>query len=146
MYVSSILKDKPLGHTVLSVSSDTTVADAVALLCEKRVGAVLVHEGAKTIAGILSERDVVRGLNEQGASVLDGPVSALMTANVTTTKPDDSVEYVMELMTKGRFRHLPVLDKDAVIGIVSIGDVVKLRIQEAEQEAASLREYVAGNM
>ena len=140
MTVAHILSSK--GGDIVTIAPSQTVAGAVALLNERRIGAVLVCEGDQ-VHGILSERDVVRGLSQCGAACLDEPVSSLMTADVATCTPHQSITDVMGLMTDRRIRHLPVVDKGRLIGLVSIGDVVKRRIAEAQQEADDLRAYIA---
>lgn len=127
---------------VVSVKPDATVSEAVALLHERRIGAVLVMDGER-IAGVLSERDIVRGLRELGADVLDRAVASCMTAPVVTVGPRDSIGHALEVMTNRRFRHLPVVDGGRLVGLVSIGDLVKRRIEEAEGEAALLKDYIA---
>jgi len=110
-------------------------------LAERKIGAVLVLQAGR-IEGILSERDVVRVLGERGASVLEEPVSAVMTHKVVSCKQSDTVSAIMEMMTRGKFRHLPVLDGERVVGLISIGDIVKWRVQEYEHEQEALREYI----
>jgi CBS domain-containing protein len=139
MTVHAILETK--GHQVVSVAPDATVAEAVKVLGEKRIGAILVMKGS-AIEGILSERDVVRMLAAQGASILDEPVNKVMTRKVVTCGRTETVSGLMEKMTQGKFRHLPVVDEGRVIGIVSIGDVVKSRVMEYEKEQEALREYI----
>jgi CBS domain-containing protein len=128
---------------VITVSPDTTVRDLVALLVEKNIGAVLVATHERPVAGIVSERDVVRGLAD-GPGVLDRPVSDLMTAEVVTAEPHQSVHELMKLMTQRRIRHVPVVTDGELQGIVSIGDVVKSRIDELEFERDQLESYVSG--
>ena len=140
MTVSLILKRK--GGDVVSVRPDAALASVVRTLAEKRIGAVLVTDAAGGVAGVLSERDVVRALAAHGPGALDMPVSAFMTAEVISATPSDTIEHVMETMTVGRFRHVPIIDGGRLVGIVSIGDVVKRRIDDAEHEAQALREYV----
>lgn len=139
MTVRAILNAK--GHNVLSVPPDAKLSAAVKVLSERRIGAVLVMSGTR-VDGILSERDIVRVLGERGASVLDEPVSAVMTRKVINCRPSDTVAGLMEVMTSGKFRHLPVLENDRLVGLVSIGDVVKLRVQEYETEQEALRDYI----
>ena len=139
MTVRAILNAK--GHNVLSVPPDAKLSAAVKILSERRIGAVLVMSGTR-VDGILSERDIVRVLGERGASVLDEPVSAVMTRKVVSCRPSDTVAGLMEVMTSGKFRHLPVLENDRLVGLVSIGDVVKLRVQEYENEQEALRQYI----
>ena len=143
MTVAAILREK--GGEIIDVAPDETVADAARLLGEKRIGAVLVRRGGE-IAGILSERDIVRAAGAEGAEVFERPVSALMTRDVVRCSPSDTVERVMRVMTEGRFRHLPVVDGGRLVGVVSIGDVVRRRIEDAEREAESMREYVTAGV
>lgn len=139
MTVRSILDTK--GHQVVSVSLDTKVSAAVKILSERRIGAVLVMNGSR-IEGILSERDIVRVLGERGAAALDEPVKQAMTAKVMTCREVDTVSMIMERMTSGKFRHLPVVESDRVVGLISIGDVVKWRVAEYEREQEALHEYI----
>ena len=139
MTVRAILDTK--GHQVVSVALDAKVSAAVKILSQKRIGAVLVMNGSK-IEGILSERDVVRVLGERGASALDEPVKTAMTAKVVTCRQADSVGHIMEKMTQGKFRHLPVVENERVVGLISIGDVVKWRVAEFEREQEALHEYI----
>jgi CBS domain-containing protein len=141
MRINEVLKTK--GAEVITVSPDTTVRDLVALLVEKNIGAVLVATRERPVAGIVSERDVVRGLAD-GPGVLDRPVSDLMTAEVVTAEPHQSVHELMRLMTQRRIRHVPVVTDGELQGIVSIGDVVKSRIDELEFERDQLESYVSG--
>ncbi|MCG8503054.1 MAG: CBS domain-containing protein [Sphingomonadales bacterium] len=140
MTVKHILGDK--GSEIISVEETDTVISAIQLLKEKRIGAVLVKSAGK-IAGILSERDIVRALVEEGGGLLQQPVSGLMTRDVVTCAPHESIAEVMSLMTERRIRHLPVVEDDELVGMISIGDVVKQRIAETEQEANALKEYIA---
>jgi CBS domain-containing protein len=140
MTVRAILGAK--GHHIISVSPDAKLFDAVKLLAERRIGAVLVMTG-EHLDGILSERDIVRVISAQGAVALDQPVHAVMTRKVISCTPADTVGGLMEVMTNGKFRHLPVLDHDRIVGLISIGDVVKWRVMEYEAEQAALRDYIA---
>jgi CBS domain-containing protein len=139
MTVHDILQTK--GAQVVSVAPGDTVGNVARVLNDRRIGAVLVREDGKVV-GVFSERDVVRGLARYGAQALDRLVSDLMTHDVVTCKPNDTVHDVMERMTARRIRHLPVLENGQLKGIVSIGDLVKARIEEAEREAQDLREYI----
>lgn len=139
MTVRSILNTK--GHQIVSVEPDVKLAAAVTLLAEKKIGAVLVMNQSR-LEGILSERDIVRVLGERGAGVLEEPVSQVMTSKVVTCKETDTVAELMEMMTTGKFRHLPVLDNSKVVGLISIGDIVKRRVQEYESEQEALRDYI----
>jgi CBS domain-containing protein len=139
MTVRSILDSK--GHQVVSVGPDAKLSEAVRTLGERKIGAVLVM-AAGSIEGILSERDIVRVLGQRGAAVLDEPVGAVMTRKVVGCRPTDTVASLMEMMTVGKFRHLPVMDEGRVIGLISIGDVVKRRVQDYEAEQEALRDYI----
>ena len=139
MTVRSILDTK--GHDILSVEPDAKLSAAVKILSERRIGAVLVMSNNR-IEGILSERDIVRVIGERGAAVLDEPVSAVMTRKVISCKQADTVSAIMETMTLGKFRHLPVVEDGNVVGLISIGDIVKWRVREYEMEQEALREYI----
>jgi CBS domain-containing protein len=139
MTVRAILDSK--GHHVLSVVPGAKLAEAVKLLSERRIGAVLVMSQSQ-MEGILSERDVVRVLGERGAGVLEEPVSSVMTRKVVSCREKDTVSEIMETMTNGKFRHLPVVEDSKVVGLISIGDVVKWRVGEYEREQEALREYI----
>ncbi|WP_315831773.1 CBS domain-containing protein [Bradyrhizobium prioriisuperbiae] len=140
MTVRAILNSK--GHEILGVEPNAKLSTAIKLLAERRIGAVLVMKDQQHMEGILSERDIVRVLGERGASVLDEPVSAVMTRKVVTCREADTVSTIMEVMTTGKFRHLPVVENDIVVGLISIGDVVKSRVQEFEREQEALHEYI----
>lgn len=139
MTVRAILDSK--GHHVLSVEPGVKLSAAIKLLSERRIGAVLVMNQGR-IEGILSERDIVRVLGERGASAVDEPVSAVMTRKVVSCREKDTVSEIMEMMTNGKFRHLPVVEDGTVAGLISIGDVVKWRVGEYEREQEALREYI----
>ncbi len=139
MTVRSILNTK--GHQVMSVEPDAKLAVAVKLLGEKKIGAVLVMNQSR-LEGILSERDIVRVLSERGGAVLEEAVSSVMTRKVVSCKETDTVAEIMEMMTTGKFRHLPVLDNGKVVGLISIGDIVKRRVQEYESEQEALKDYI----
>lgn len=146
MLVKAILKAKARGAGVVTVSPDTTVAEAARSLATNRIGAVVAVEDGGTIAGILSERDIVRGVGLQGEGCLRETVRDLMTAAVLTCREEDSVESLMQIMTSRRIRHLPVVDGDGRLsGIVTIGDVVKSRLDEADMEVDNLRHYVVAS-
>ncbi|MCT4656565.1 MAG: CBS domain-containing protein [Cohaesibacter sp.] len=140
MTVATILDQK--GRDVFTLSPETKISEIVKLLCEKKIGVVLLAENGK-LFGILSERDIVRALSQSGQAALDEPASNYMTSEVSCCSEKDTVVSVMEKMTGGRFRHMPVLEGDKLIGLISIGDVVKHRIQQTEQEAADMRAYIA---
>jgi CBS domain-containing protein len=139
MTVRSILDSK--GHQIQSVEPDTKLSAAIKILGERKIGAVLVMSQGR-IEGILSERDIVRVLGERSAKVLDEPVSAVMTRKVVSCRESDTVSSLMEMMTLGKFRHLPVIEDGRVVGLISIGDVVKRRVQEYELEQEALRDYI----
>jgi CBS domain-containing protein len=140
MNVEAILKSK--GREVATIAPAAKVGEAVALLRRKGIGALVVSADGKTIAGILSERDIVQGLSDHGAQLLDLPVSRLMTHPVVTCKLSDDIATLMSQMTERRIRHLPVMEDGKLVGIVSIGDVVKNRVDEVESEASSLRQFL----
>lgn len=140
MLIEHLLAEK--GRDVCTVRPDETVAAIVAVLGEKRIGAVVVSDDGTTVAGIVSERDIVRCVADRGPAALDATCADVMTADVVTCEPTDKVEDLMIRMTEGRFRHLPVLVDGQLAGIVSIGDVVKHRVGELAQEAQTLHEYV----
>ncbi|MFM2043956.1 MAG: hypothetical protein RLY86_2532 [Pseudomonadota bacterium] len=144
MHVAAILKTK--GHTIITTLPEESVATVAQLLHVNRIGAVLALDTDGSIAGIVSERDLVRGVAVHGAAALDQPVANFMTRKVSTCTPTDTVASIMERMTQGRFRHMPVLDHGRLIGFISIGDIVKHRLEEYVQEVESLREYVTGGV
>nr|WP_055504013.1 CBS domain-containing protein [Nonomuraea pusilla] len=140
MLIGTILRAK--GSEVATVAPGSTVRELLAVLAERNIGAVVVSSDGLTIDGIVSERDVVRRLNDRGAEILDGPVSAIMTTEVRTVGPGDNVEELRRTMTNHRVRHMPVVENGVLTGIVSIGDVVKSAIEELESENASLVDYL----
>ena len=140
MTVKAILARK--GNDVVSIEPGATLAQAAKLLAERRIGAVLVLGVEGRVAGILSERDIVRVLAERGAAVLSERVEQVMTRKVFTCSEGDTVAKIMEQMTGGKFRHVPVVDQGRPIGIISIGDVVNHRLHEIENESNALREYI----
>jgi CBS domain-containing protein len=137
--VRAILDAK--GHHVESVEPGAKLSAAIKTLGARKIGALLVMDKGH-IEGILSERDIVRVLGERGAAVLDEPLSAAMTRKVISCNPSDTVGAIMEMMTVGKFRHLPVVHDGSVIGLISIGDIVKQRVQEYESEQEALRDYI----
>jgi len=141
MQVAKILARK--GADVFTIEPDATVAVAVAVLGERHVGALIVSSDGTTVAGIVSERDVVRRLAELGPGVLDQPVSSVMTAEVVTCTPAATTEELMGVVTERRIRHVPVLEDDRLTGLVSIGDVVAARVRELEEEAQLLHDYIS---
>jgi CBS domain-containing protein len=142
MHVAAVIKRK--GSGVVSITPDRTIADATNLLTENRIGAVLVMDGAEGIRGIISERDIIRALSKYGADALTHTVGSLMTREVQQCSPNDTIAEVMTTMTTRRFRHLPVVDGGKLLGMISIGDVVKQRLDDTELEVETLRGYVTG--
>ena len=140
MIVKNILAGK--GGNVITINPTADVIAAAKLMAERGIGAVVALGADHRIVGILSERDIVRALAEHGLAVLSKPVSQIMTRAVKTCSEDDTIGDLMARMTVGRFRHLPVVQQERLIGIVSIGDVVKSRVEEIDQEAKALREYI----
>ena len=142
MDVDGILRAK--GATVVTIRPDATIRELVQSLRDERIGAIVVSEDGRSVQGIISERDVVRGLAERGPRILDVQVSELMTRDVVSCAPRDTVKQVMAEMTRRRIRHLPVIAEGVLCGMVSIGDVVKNRLEEMETETNVLREvYIA---
>ena len=142
MQVRHILQGK--GRDVVAIASNATICDAAKLLTEKRIGALVVRDETGTLIGIISERDLVHAMAEGGADAFTDHVGDHMTPEPETCTEADTVESVMEVMTRGRFRHVPVLDSEMrLCGMVSIGDVVKTRIAETVSEAAALRDYIS---
>lgn len=139
MTIAAILKGRE--GQVISIGSDAKVSEAIALLASKRIGALPVLDG-KRVLGIISERDVIYCLATAGGAALDKPVRDVMTAPVQTVAPNHSVLGALSLMTQRRFRHLPVVEGDSLVGFVSIGDLVKYRIDKIEAEAEAMREYI----
>lgn len=141
MTISAILNTK--GKEIIAVSSDTLVSEAVKIFADRRIGAVPVIDDGQ-VSGIFSERDVVYSLAKIGAEALAQRVGEVMTSPALTVSPDDAVIAALSLMTRRRIRHLPVIKDGAAIGFVSIGDLVKYRIDKIESEAAAMRDYIAG--
>ena len=139
MTVRAILDTK--GHQIQSVEPDAKLSAAIKILADRKIGAVLVMSKGR-IEGILSERDIVRVLGDRGAGVLEEPVSAVMTRKVISCRQSDTVAAIMEMMTLGKFRHLPVVEEGAVVGLISIGDIVKWRVREFETEQEALQNYI----
>lgn len=142
MKVHAMLSAK--GHDVATTLPETVISTVIRKLKLEGVGALVVSEDGDHVVGIISERDVVRGLAEHGAELLDMRVADLMTKNVKTCSPEDDLKHVMTEMTRSRFRHLPVTEDGRLCGIVSIGDVVKTRLDELETETNVLRDYIVG--
>ncbi len=142
MTVAAILKHK--GNQITTVVPTASIAEVTEVLATHRIGAVLVMDRAEQLLGIVSERDIVRSLSANGVRTLEMTAGQLMTRALQLATPDTTVGEAMRLMTEGRFRHLPVIDHDRVVGLISIGDVVKARIMQQATEVDSLRAYVAG--
>ena len=140
MLVRDILSSK--GTNVVTINPTAGLIEATKLMAERRIGAIVILGADDRIVGILSERDIVRVLAEHGPKVLSEPVSQVMTRDVKTCSEDENIGDLMGRMTVGKFRHLPVVQREKLIGIVSIGDVVKSRVEEINQEAQTLREYI----
>ncbi len=140
MTVSIILAEK--GRETITIEPSASLAEAVRVLAGKRIGAALILGADRRIAGIISERDIVRVLAERGASVLDEPVSQTMTRKVETCTEGETVSSIMERMTAGKFRHMPVVNQGQVVGIVSIGDIVRYRLHQMERESVAMRDYI----
>lgn len=140
MNVKTILAAK--GGDIVCIEPSADLAAAAKLLSAHRIGAVLIRGAGGRLSGILSERDIVRALSEHGAAALTLPVAQVMTRNVGTCTEDDTCASIMEQMTAGKFRHLPVVSKGELIGLISIGDVVKQRVEEIERESEAMRDYI----
>lgn len=139
MTIAAILNDK--GRAVESISSGRSVRDAIALLAERRIGALpVIDDGA--VVGVFSERDVIYALAAEGAAALDKGVGEVMTAPAVTVAPKDAALGALSLMTRRRIRHLPVIEEGRIVGLVSIGDVVKYRIERIEADASAMRDYI----
>ena len=141
MNVDHILLTK--GRDVVTIAPDCTLRGAARLLSDRKIGAVVVSDATHPVLGILSERDIVRALALNGAAALDEPVSRYMTAKVVTCTRRSAINDLMETMTNGKFRHVPIVEDGQLVGIVSIGDIVKFRVAEIESESQALREYIA---
>jgi CBS domain-containing protein len=141
MIVKTILSGK--GANVVTIEPTTSVADAANILAEKHIGALVVTGAEGRIVGIISERDIVCALAKRGNAALKLPLTEVMTRKVVTCSEDETLSVIMERMTQSRFRHVPVLDGDRLVGIISIGDVVKWRLEELQHEQNALRDYIA---
>ncbi|MBO0663405.1 CBS domain-containing protein [Jiella sp. MQZ9-1] len=141
MNVGHILSVK--GSEVYTLDAKATLAETVSVLAERRIGAIVLVDGRGGVAGIISERDIVRVLAKSGAEVLDKPVGEAMTVKVKTCGLETPIDDLLATMTKGRFRHLPVVENGRLVGLVSIGDIVKNKIEQAERDAEKMREYIA---
>lgn len=141
MNVAAILKSK--GRAVATAKPDATLLEISQTLAQKKIGAIIIVGENGKLSGIISERDVIRAISQHGAAALDEPVSQVMTKTVITCGETSVLDELMEVMTQGRFRHIPVIDNDQLVGIVSIGDVVKNHIAEVEMEVTAMRGYLA---
>ena len=140
MNVKTILATK--GSEVITIAPTATLEEAIAVLAKRRIGAVVVLGADQRVIGILSERDIVRALADRGAAAVKEPLAQTMTRVVVTCGEADTVSEIMERMTRGRFRHIPVVEQDRLVGIISIGDVVKQRLGEMERESEALKDYI----
>jgi CBS domain-containing protein len=140
MKVKSILAAK--GGGIICIEPNADLAAAAKLLSKHRIGVVVIRGAGERLAGILSERDIVRAVAEHGAAALSLPVGQVMTREVATCAEDDTCAFIMEQMTQRKFRHLPVMNKGEMVGLISIGDVVKQRVVEIEQESEAMRDYI----
>jgi len=142
MNVKAILATKKMGGDIISIEPTADLATAAKLLSKHRIGSVVILGAGERLVGILSERDIVRAVSEQGADALALPVGRVMTRDVATCGEDDTVASIMERMTAGRFRHMPVVANGRLVGLISIGDVVKQRVEEVEGESEAMRDYI----
>lgn len=143
MTVASILAEK--GGSVITAQADHTVMEIINLLAQKKIGATVVLTASGDVCGIVSERDIVRDIARHGTDILNGPVSDCMTKKVISCSVSDTVNAAMEVMNTNRFRHLPVMEDGKLAGLISIGDVVKKKIEQAEKEAEDIRNYIASS-
>jgi CBS domain-containing protein len=143
MYIKGLL-EKRKTTTILTIAPDKTIQDAAAILSENKIGVLVVSSGEGKVDGILSERDIVRELGKRGPLVLQEAASSVMTAKVQTCAPTDTSENILKTMTEGRFRHIPVMDDGHIVAMISIGDLVKMRLDEIEFENNSMVEMIRG--
>ncbi|MCV2880842.1 CBS domain-containing protein [Actibacterium sp. XHP0104] len=143
MQVQHILKSKPEGG-IITIAPGTTVADAAAILSQKRIGSLVVSADGETVTGIISERDIVRELGRRGPACMSDKVDDLMTKEVIGCRMDQDAQSVLQQMSDGRFRHMPVMDGDKMVGLISIGDVVKARLSELTMEKDALQDMIMG--
>ncbi len=141
MHVMAILREK--GRLVTCTSPNVAAMDVARVLSAKRIGAVVVTAPDGAVAGIISERDIIRVIGQHGVEALEWPITEVMTRRVVTCRESDTVSHLMQLMTERRIRHLPVVEDGKLVGIISIGDVVKHRVAEVEHEAIAMRDYIA---
>jgi CBS domain-containing protein len=143
MLVQQILKGKP-SQEITTISPTSTVSEAAEILSSKRIGALIVSEDGETVAGMFSERDIVRELGRRGVACMSDCVADLMTREISTCSGSDKADAVLQIMTDGRFRHLPVLEGDKLVGLISIGDVVHARLAEMAMENQALEGMIKG--
>ncbi len=143
MKVGSILGEK--GRKVITLRSNTSLMDVAKVLSDHGIGSIVIVDESEKVVGIVSERDIVRTLAKNGVEILNSPVSQCMTENVITCSEQETIDNVMTIMTSHRFRHMPVLENGQLVGIISIGDVVKTKIASAEMEAEAMREYIVAS-
>lgn len=141
MTVRKILNLK--GSDVVTIAPEKRLLDAIALLAKHKIGALIVSGKNKEVVGVISERDIVRLLSNADKDRFENAVSSAMTKEVKTCTPDDTIQHVMQVMTAGRFRHMPVVQNGRLAGVISIGDVVKFRLEEMERESEELKQYIA---
>jgi CBS domain-containing protein len=141
MLVRQVLSTK--GAEVVTIAPDATLSDAASLLAQKRIGATVVSADGRAVAGIISERDIIRAVAQDGAAALEAPVSRFMTSQVVTCNMQADIDHLMRLMTDGKFRHVPVVEEGVLAGIISIGDVVNGRLADIEAEQQALKDYIA---
>lgn len=144
MLVHQILAEKP-SDAVLTTTEEATIAEAATILSERRIGCLVVSSDGARVDGIISERDIVREVGKRGSPCLADAVSTIMTRKITTCTREDTVDHLMELMTEGRFRHLPVVADGKLVGLVSIGDVVKARISQLAMEHSAMQDMIMGH-
>jgi len=144
MLVHQILKSKP-SQDVVTIAPDASVTDAAELLSTRKIGTVVISKDGSSASGILSERDIVSELGRRGAGCLSDPVADIMTKDIVTCAPNDTSDSVLKTMTEGRFRHMPVLDDDKMVGLISIGDVVKAQLSELAMEKDALQGMIMGH-
>lgn len=142
MSVSAILAEK--GREVFTANQSTSIQEIARVLAQKKIGAAVITSDDGKVCGIASERDIVGEIAKSGKTAIDEPISNCMTQKIISCSEDDTIEILMDKMTKGRFRHLPVIEKGELVGIISIGDVVKRKIKQAEADAEDMKRYIAG--
>ena len=142
MNVASLLNDKT--DNLITLKTSNNIKEAIDILSENKIGVIIIVNDKGNLQGILSERDIIRGIGEFGIDAMQSSTERLMTASVQTCTADSSIHSIMKRMTDGRFRHMPVMEDDNIIGMISIGDLVKSRMKQLENEADAMRDYIAG--